>query len=402
MSLIRFHNTKNNWKETKLGNVAAINMGQSPEGKTYNKNGVGLPLINGPTEFTNTHPVKIQWTTKPTKMCEIGDLLLCVRGSSTGRINISNDKYCIGRGIAAISNKNGTDKTYLIYLINLIVDYITSLTTGSTFPNLDSKTLRNVQISLPGIAEQRNIASVLKTLDLYLENLNKKIELKKKIKKELTQKIISGTLRLSGFTDSWKVVHLNNICKIFDGTHQTPDYVENGVPFYSVEHVTANEFTKTKYISEEVYEVEIKRTMMKKNDILMTRIGSIGAVKYIDWNPRASFYVTLALLKVSKEVNPKFLSFALQSIDFQKELWKRTLHVAFPIKINLGDIGKSKVCLPLNIEEQTAIANILTAADQEIDSLEKKRDLIAAQKKFLLNKLITGEIRLPEFRENNE
>lgn len=83
------------WEIQKLEFVADIIMGQSPKGSSYNRNEKGVALINGPTEFTDRFPVKIQWTSEPTKFCQSGDILLCVRGSSTGRINISNDRYCI-------------------------------------------------------------------------------------------------------------------------------------------------------------------------------------------------------------------------------------------------------------------------------------------------------------------
>ena len=53
-----------------------------------------VALINGPTEFTGKYPIKVQWTTSPTKICRVGDILLCVRGSSTGRLNIANEEYC--------------------------------------------------------------------------------------------------------------------------------------------------------------------------------------------------------------------------------------------------------------------------------------------------------------------
>lgn len=126
------------WHTTTLENVAHIEMGQSPPGSSYNKIGDGYPLINGPTEFTERLPVPKQWTTKPTKLCKPGDVLLCVRGSSTGRMNIANDVYCIGRGVAAIralDEKASTD--FLEYLLHDITHRILSRTAGSTFPNID-------------------------------------------------------------------------------------------------------------------------------------------------------------------------------------------------------------------------------------------------------------------------
>lgn len=95
--------SKNGWKAKKLDEVAPINMGQSPPGHTYNDIGEGIPLLNGPTEFGEHYPNAVQWTTSPTKLCKEDDILLCVRGATTGRMNWSDKEYCIGRGLAALT-----------------------------------------------------------------------------------------------------------------------------------------------------------------------------------------------------------------------------------------------------------------------------------------------------------
>ena len=78
------------WRECKLGDVADIIMGQSPTGDTCNANGSGTPLLNGPTEFGIRFPKAVQFTTSPKKISNIDDILFCVRGSTTGRMNWSN------------------------------------------------------------------------------------------------------------------------------------------------------------------------------------------------------------------------------------------------------------------------------------------------------------------------
>ena len=107
----------------------------------------------------------------------------------------------------------------------------------------------------------------------------------------------------------WKMVKLGDLCQIKDGTHQTPHYVDTGKPFYSVENITNNEFVHTKFISEEEHEKLTSSYRIENGDVLMTRIGSIGVCKYIDWDVDASFYVSLALLKCDKtQINPKYLA----------------------------------------------------------------------------------------------
>src|SRR5258708_28932507 len=120
-----------------LGNIAVTIMGQSPEGNTYNHTGSGIPLLNGPTDFGLLSPEPTVWTTAPTKFCEPDDLLFCVRGSTTGRMNWANQRYCLGRGVASIRARSGdTDTRFIYYSLVSELDRLLSLCAGSVFPNL--------------------------------------------------------------------------------------------------------------------------------------------------------------------------------------------------------------------------------------------------------------------------
>lgn len=194
---------------------------------------------------------------------------------------------------------------------------------------------------------------------------------------------------------AWSSLKLAQLTKIYDGTHMTPDYKESGIPFYSVEHLTSNNFSDTKFIAEGVYDKENKRVKLEKGDILMTRIGDIGTPKYIDWDVKASFYVSLALIKQSKSVSSQYLAHFINSSFFQKELHRRTIHVAFPKKINLGEIGECLVSLPEK-EEQTKIAKFLTAVDEKITQLTQKYELLAQYKKGVMQQIFSQELRFKD------
>ena len=155
-------------------------------------------------------------------------------------------------------------------------------------------------------------------------------------------------------------VKLNTICSIYDGTHSTPNYTDAGVKFASVENINAPYNTK-KYISLEDYQkYKIKP---KVDDVLMTRIGSIGVCYVIEDNQPLAYYVSLALLRPSsKKINSKYLKYVIESVHGKKELRKRTLVNAVPIKINKDDIGKIKLpVLPLTIQRR--IVDILDRFD---------------------------------------
>ena len=94
------------WRSACLGEIADIVMGNSPPGDSYNDEGIGTPLINGPVEFSDGplgKTLRKKFTTSPAKMCKESDLLICVRGSTTGRTNVAGFEACydLRRGGAA-------------------------------------------------------------------------------------------------------------------------------------------------------------------------------------------------------------------------------------------------------------------------------------------------------------
>ena len=261
---------------------------------------------------------------------------------------------------------------------------------ASGVPSLSKTTIGKIQISLPTLPEQQKIASFLTSVDEKIRLLTEKKALLEQYKKGVMQQLFSQQLRFKDdngkdFPD-WEEKRLGEIAKYYDGTHQTPKYVSEGVPFYSVEHVTANQFEETKFISKDVFEKENKRVKLERGDILMTRIGNIGKAKYIDWDVRASFYVSLALIKQNPAFSSKYLSHYINSKPYQHELWKRTIHVAFPQKINLGEIGKCIVMLP-SIKEQTKIADFLSSIDTKIEKVATQLEHTQQFKKGLLQQL---------------
>ena len=200
----RFKETKvgkipEKWGIGKLSGIALVTMGQSPPGNTYNSDGVGVPILNGPTEFTDYSPIPVQYTTKPTKLCKSGDILICVRGSSTGRLNIADREYCIGRGLAAIRRKPNSNTRFIYYVLIDITHkiFIEAQGSGSTFPNISRQGLEDRVVIIPPINEQEIIASILSDVDLGIESEeNYKAELEQ-LKKGLMQVLLTGKLRVT-------------------------------------------------------------------------------------------------------------------------------------------------------------------------------------------------------------
>ncbi len=156
-------------------------MGQSPASTDCNETSIGLPLLNGPTEFGPHHPTPVQFTTDAKRIAEKGDLLFCVRGSTTGRMNWADKRYAVGRGLAAIRPKDGpTTRQFVRAVIEYKLDGLLLAATGSTFPNISREQLEGIHFPLPPLSEQRRIAKILGDLD-------DKIELNRKMNETLEQ-----------------------------------------------------------------------------------------------------------------------------------------------------------------------------------------------------------------------
>ena len=186
--------------------------------------------------------------------------------------------------------------------------------------------------------------------------------------------------------DGVEYVKLNSVCDIYDGTHSTPNYTESGVKFASVENI-GNLYATRKYISEKDFEkYKIKPRI---GDVMMTRIGSVGVCTVVDRNEALAFYVSLALLRPQLDkVQSRFLKYAIESIHGRKELRKRTLINAVPIKINKDDIGKVTIPLP-PIEIQSEIVRILDNFTNLTAELTAELTARGIQYSYYRNKLLT-------------
>ena len=213
----------------------------------------------------------------------------------------------------------------------------------------------NINIPIPSLELQAEIVHILDTFS----ELTKELTLRKKqyryyLEKLLSEEYLRECSEKVGEEVEWK--ELSELADYYDGKHQTPKYTYSGVPFVSVENIK-NIYGTNKYISKE--EFSTFKAKPAKDDIFMTRIGNIGSCALVQNDDDLAYYVTLTLIKPNKKIIlSKFLKFFIESTHGKKELDKRILHTAIPIKINLRDIGK--IILPLPpLSVQSHIVGIL-------------------------------------------
>ena len=189
------------WELKRLKHLSQIEYGISPPDTTYNDEGIGSVLINGPVEYSESDfgfTRSLKWTTEPKKFTQKGSLLFCLRGSTTGRLNITHDDVSIGRGVCSIySNHN---QWYLIYSMFCVRNWLSGQLSGSTFPSVTKDDVDNYHICNPPLSEQEQIVSYLdeKTseIDKTIELEKKKIELLKEYRQSLISNVVTGKIKV--------------------------------------------------------------------------------------------------------------------------------------------------------------------------------------------------------------
>lgn len=183
---------KEGWEVKKLGEIANINMGQSPLSVYYNSDGVGLPLVQGNADIENRKTTIRFYTSMITKKGKTGNIIMSVR-APVGEISKATFDCCLGRGVCSISYDNEYLYHYLIYFEKSWA----KLSTGSTFDSVNSKQVKELEVLMPPTKdEQIQIATILSDMDTEIEALETKLAKYKQIKQGMMQNLLTGKIRL--------------------------------------------------------------------------------------------------------------------------------------------------------------------------------------------------------------
>ncbi|RLS45174.1 MAG: restriction endonuclease subunit S, partial [Planctomycetota bacterium] len=269
---------KNGWQAKRLSDVCEIIMGTSPPGETYNTTGEGVPLINGPVEFSRGSfgkTVRTKFTTAPNKLCKENDLILCVRGSTTGKMNIAGFDACIGRGVAAIRAKEY--QPWINHFISSKTEDIFRLGTGATFPNISTAALAGLTLHMPPLAEQRRIVGILDEAFEGLATAKANAEQNLQNARALFESHLQAVFTQRGH--GWDTQPLLSLCSMFvDSAHRTPKYQDDGIPALRPRDVVNGKlnFDGAQRVSEHEYEIQSKRYKPRASDIVYSRELSYG------------------------------------------------------------------------------------------------------------------------------
>ncbi len=379
-------------------------MGQSPPGKSYNRKGEGIPFIQGKAEFGSIYPSPVLWTSQPTKIAEEGDILISVR-APVGEVNICPYRLCIGRGLAAIRIRKGSNMFYF-YWFQKEKEHIEIIGKGSTFKAITKEELSNLSIPFPPLPEQRKIAEILSTVDETIEKVDESIKRTERLKKGLMQHLLTKGIGHKEFKDTeigripkeWEVVRL--------GDPEISEAIYYGITAKACSYKTGLKMLRTTDIKNFVFDYhklpyckitdtrnQISQYKLFEGDIIVARAGTVGVSVLVDRDYEDVVFGSY-LIKVKpkkEEIYPKYIHYFFQSYMYWSHIKKAQGSTLKNINLPL----LKSLILPLPpLSEQKKIAEILSTVDKRLELLKSKKEKLKRIKKGLMNDLLTGKRRV--------
>ncbi|MGG0814642.1 restriction endonuclease subunit S [Paenibacillus alvei] len=389
-----FQNTRA-WEQRKLGEVADIIGGGTPStsNEEYWNGDIDWysPVEIGELTYIDSSQKKITelgLQKSSAKILPIGTVLFTSR-AGIGNTAILAKEGATNQGFQSIVPHRDKLDSYFIYSrTHELKRYGEINGAGSTFLEVSGKQMAKMPMLIPILKEQKKIGGFFERLDYLIAIHQRKLEKTKALKSAYLSEMFPAEgerepkRRFAGFTQTWEQEKLSEVTDVYDGTHQTPDYKNEGIMFLSVENIKT--LQSKKYISKEAFESEFK-VSPEKGDILMTRIGDIGTANVVESDEPIGYYVSLALLK-KKKLNSYFLQASIHSPAMQGEIYKRTLHIAFPKKINKNEVEDVPIRFP-NDAEQTKIGDFFKSLDYLIALHQRKLEKLRNIKKAYLHEM---------------
>jgi type I restriction enzyme S subunit len=398
-------NKEPSWESVSLGDISTITMGQSPSSSSYNEYGIGNYLIQGNADIKDRKSAPRQWTSEPTKLCDVGDTLMTVR-APVGAIAKSIHNACIGRGVCSIK-PNNVDHEYLYQFLLSYEKQWRSLEQGSTFTAVNGTDIKGVKLQIPPLSEQQRIAEILSTVDAKIEIIDQQISETQELKKGLMQQLLTKGIGHTEFKDSvlgkipksWEVLKVGDTCSLKGGfAFKSSDSCEHGIRWVKIANVGVN---KIKWNDESFlphgFEIQHRDFVLNEGDIIlaMTRPilnGKLKIARISKFDSGSLLNQRVGRILENNNLNKDFAYQVFNSFLFISAMEKELVGTD-PPNISSSMFEELNIALP-PLKEQVEIAEILTSYDQKLEVLSEKKTTYQELKQGLMQQLLTGKMRV--------
>jgi restriction endonuclease S subunit len=347
------------------------------------------------------------------KLYPPGTLIIAMYGATIGKISILGFEGCTNQACCAIAESPFINTKFAFYWFLANKRHVISMGYGGGQPNISQDIIRSLRISSPPLPEQQAIADFLdrKTtqIDELIAKKQRQIDLLHEQRTALINQAVtkglnpdvpmkdSGVEWLGEIPSHWDVKKLKYVTrKINDGTHITPTYVDEGIPFLRVTDIQTDEIDleNVKRIPESEHNELYKRCNPEKGDLLLSKNGTIGITKVVDWDYPFSIFVSLCLIKFTEQIDPYFFSYFFQSDIVNEQIFSsgKTTSVT---NLHLDKIRELIIIVPSKTEQQKLI-NWLDIETKKISDLvdltSKQIDLLQEYRTALISAAVTGKI----------
>ena len=337
-----------------LKDACSIIMGQSPDSKSYNNQGDGLPFYQGNADFGDVHPITRVWCASPIRIAKEGDILISVR-APIGAMNIATTRCCIGRGLAALRpNEANFDNQFLFYALQSMADRLIEQGTGSTFKAIGKSILENTELPYYSLAEQAKIVS-------ELNKLSKAIVIKKAQLALLNEVVKSRFIEMFGDYSfnprGWKLCRIGDITTDVRYGTSLPASEDGVYPYIRMNNITYEgelDLSELKRINVPIKALE--KCSVRKGDVLFNRTNSwdkVGKTCVYNQDEMMVLAGFIIRVRVANCILPEFLSAFLNtssSKEMLKQICKRAIGQA---NINAEEMKNIGIYLPpINLQEK--------------------------------------------------
>ena len=358
---------------------------------------------DGQYDDSDKKSVAITFEEKGRYSLKVGDIVLARTGASTGKSYLYNEEdgelVYAGFLIKAAVNVRSHNPRFIVAQLRTrrYWTWVAATSMRSGQPGINGKEYAAFLIPVAPKKEQDKIAKTLSQLDIYIDNLAELIEKKRGIRDGALEDLVTGKTRIDHFKSEWKVYDINAITRavITGGTPSTSrhEYYGGNIPWLSSTEIHQKRITKpTTYITD----LGLQNSSAKiapERSVLIALAGqgkTRGTVAFLI-KPMA-LNQSLAALVTNEKCHPEFLYYLIESMY----LYLRELSSGDGGRggLNKKLIKSVEVTIPTDISEQEAIANVLTAIDEEIEALETERDKMIQIREGAMDDLLTGRVRL--------
>ncbi|STO82586.1 putative type I restriction enzyme specificity protein [Helicobacter pylori] len=368
------------WQKVRLGDIAEIKRGASPRPienpkwfcANSNVGWVRISDISKNSRFLYKTAQKLSKKGIEKSRFVKQNSLIMSMCATIGKPIITKIDTCIHDGFVVFENPK-IDLNYLYYFLCYIEkEWLESGQQGSQV-NLNVDLIKNKEVFCPkDLNEQIAIANILSDVDRYLYSLDALILKKESVKKALSFELLSQRKRLKGFNQAWQKVRLGDIANYLTSNLSAEQITQQGkIKVYDVNNFIG--YTDTTFISDKPY-------------ISIVKDGSVGRVRILP--PKTNILSTMGALIANHKTTTEFLFYLLSNFDFKNFTSGSIIpHIYFK------DYKEKTIFLP-SLNEQIAIANILSDVDSEIISLKNKKRQFENIKKALNHDLMSAKIRV--------